>query len=238
MFYPFDISPIKRILARLKRGRVTDGDLLRLTDRQKWAYAWMPKSGIALHVGSSSNPICAALANKSVYAFVVDEDGMWLPKLSDGHASVQPIQASALKLPFPSGSIDTVLLLDVLERVGNEQAVIEEVQRVLRPGGKLILSVPNRGLFKFPNARRDRAVQQHRHYSQADLTRLLFLRFRVLQRHYGGLLFYPLSMVADNFMRERLRVDWSRFFQWLGDLDHDISWGRWSYNVIILAEKI
>lgn len=45
-------------------------------------------------------------------------------------------------LPFKTGEFDTVLLLDVLEHVPNPQEVWCEIARILRPGGKLILTVP------------------------------------------------------------------------------------------------
>ena len=38
---------------------------------------------------------------------------------------------------------DTVLLLDVLEHVPDPSSVLSEINRILRPGGKLILSVPH-----------------------------------------------------------------------------------------------
>jgi len=42
-----------------------------------------------------------------------------------------------------SDRYDTVLLLEVLEHVPNPQRVVSEIFRVLRPGGKVILSVPH-----------------------------------------------------------------------------------------------
>src|SRR3984893_9643048 len=45
-------------------------------------------------------------------------------------------------LPFESGSFDTVLLTDVLEHIPEPLHLMREIARILRPGGKLILSVP------------------------------------------------------------------------------------------------
>jgi len=53
------------------------------------------------------------------------------------------------KIPFPDGWFDVVTLLSVLEHVPDERAVLAEVQRVLRPGGCLIVLVPHTGLFSF-----------------------------------------------------------------------------------------
>lgn len=45
-------------------------------------------------------------------------------------------------LTFPSATFDTVLSFDVLEHVPNYRAALNEMRRVLRPGGKLLASFP------------------------------------------------------------------------------------------------
>ena len=47
------------------------------------------------------------------------------------------------KLPFPKNSFDSVFCSQVLEHVPNPLSVLLEFSRTLRPGGKLILSVPH-----------------------------------------------------------------------------------------------
>lgn len=46
------------------------------------------------------------------------------------------------RLPFPDGSFDSVLCTQVLEHVSDTHDIAEEIARVLRPGGCLLLSVP------------------------------------------------------------------------------------------------
>jgi Methyltransferase domain len=45
-------------------------------------------------------------------------------------------------LSFPDGSLDLVLSNDVLEHVAEPDDAIAEIARVLRPGGRLLLSIP------------------------------------------------------------------------------------------------
>lgn len=45
-------------------------------------------------------------------------------------------------LPFPDNHFDSVVCFDVFEHVFNIDEVLEEIARVLRPGGKILLSVP------------------------------------------------------------------------------------------------
>ncbi|MFH9854439.1 methyltransferase domain-containing protein [Streptomyces althioticus] len=46
-------------------------------------------------------------------------------------------------LPFASGSADAVLFSEVLEHLVDPDAALDEIRRVLRPGGHLMLSTPN-----------------------------------------------------------------------------------------------
>ena len=48
-------------------------------------------------------------------------------------------------LPYPSNSFDVVLSHEVLEHVLDDHQSTREIVRVLRPGGRLMLFVPNRG---------------------------------------------------------------------------------------------
>ncbi len=55
------------------------------------------------------------------------------------------VQASAQALPFAEGSFDLVFSHEVLEHVEDDAAAVREAVRVLAPGGRLALFVPNRG---------------------------------------------------------------------------------------------
>jgi len=96
-------------------------------------------------------------------------------------------------LPFPSNTFDLVLSHEVLEHVQDDRQAVCEIVRLLRPGGRLVLFVPNRGYpfethgiywkgkYKFgkiplvnylPRAWRDRLAPHVRVYSRGDLQRL------------------------------------------------------------------
>lgn len=48
-------------------------------------------------------------------------------------------------LPFPANTFDLVLSHEVLEHVADDREAAREIVRVLKPGGRLALFVPNRG---------------------------------------------------------------------------------------------
>jgi SAM-dependent methyltransferase len=101
--------------------------------------------------------------------------------------------AAGEELPYPAGSFDLVLSHEVLEHVRNDRAAVGEIVRVLKPGGRLALFVPNRGYpfethgvfwrgkYHFgniplvnylPRRWRDRLAPHVRVYSKGDLKKL------------------------------------------------------------------
>jgi SAM-dependent methyltransferase len=107
-------------------------------------------------------------------------------------------------LPFPTNSFDLVLSHEVLEHVTNDRQAACEIVRTLRPGGRLVLFVPNRGYpfethgiywrgrYHFgniplvnylPRRLRDRLAPHVRIYTGRDLQRLFAgLPVRVVER--------------------------------------------------------
>lgn len=47
-------------------------------------------------------------------------------------------------LPIESSSVDVVVLQEVIEHLPNHLAALQEINRILRPGGELFLTTPNR----------------------------------------------------------------------------------------------
>ncbi len=58
--------------------------------------------------------------------------------------SVRVEKGVAEKMPFPDASFDFINIAEVIEHVESPEAMLAEVRRVLVPGGRAYLSVPNR----------------------------------------------------------------------------------------------
>ncbi len=103
------------------------------------------------------------------------------------------VNAAGEHLPFPDESIDFILSHEVLEHVQDDRSAAREMLRVLRPGGRIALFVPNRGYpfethgiywrgrFHFgniplvnylPRSIRDRLAPHVRVYTRRDLANL------------------------------------------------------------------
>jgi SAM-dependent methyltransferase len=87
--------------------------------------------------------------------------------------------ADAGRLPMKSASVDHVTSMETIEHVPDARALLAEVRRVLRPGGYLILSTPNRA---FGPPERHTANPFHvREFTADELRQLLREHFGTVQ---------------------------------------------------------
>lgn len=77
-------------------------------------------------------------------------------------------QATGHELPFPDASFDLVTALDVIEHIEDDRSAVEEMVRVLRPGGYLLLAVP---AFRFLWGPQDDISHHFRRYRARELER-------------------------------------------------------------------
>jgi N-acetylglucosaminyldiphosphoundecaprenol N-acetyl-beta-D-mannosaminyltransferase len=71
-----------------------------------------------------------------------------MPHLKAFREPIPRVQAAGENLPFASESFDAITMIEVLEHTDSERQVLLECFRVLKPGGFLVLFVPNK-LYPF-----------------------------------------------------------------------------------------
>lgn len=87
------------------------------------------------------------------------------------------------ELPFADESFDIVTLMAVLEHLDQPECMVNEIDRVLRPGGVLLLTVPSwyaKPVLEFLSFRlgivnKDEILDHKRYYNKADLFELFTL---------------------------------------------------------------
>jgi len=88
-----------------------------------------------------------------------------------------PVRGDALSLPFADAAFDCVVASEVLEHVWDDEGAIAELVRVLRPGGRMAVTVPTRWpervCWALDRNYHDRPGGHVRIYRQPDLERRL-----------------------------------------------------------------
>ena len=67
-----------------------------------------------------------------------------LPPLREKYPKAQFESSLFPPIKLPDNSFDTVVSFQVIEHIKKDQQFLEEIHRILKPGGKAILSTPNR----------------------------------------------------------------------------------------------
>lgn len=161
------------------------------------ALAALPfRTGRVLDLGCAFGFATRIAARRGYETVGVDSSSAYIARARRADRRATYVQSDAAQVPLPSASFDGLLCLDVLEHVPNERATLDEIARLLRPGGTLVLSVPHRGALwpldslnlyaRFVRFTRHgrfppeiAATGIHRHYSVERLSDLLGERFTV-----------------------------------------------------------
>jgi SAM-dependent methyltransferase len=127
---------------------------------------WAP--GVAVDVGCGSGGNSAVLRALGWRVLGMDHS----PAAVELAAArgVPVVRADARQLPLPDASVDLVLSTDAWEHVDRDEAVAAETFRVLRPGGRALVTVPaGRDLW----SGHDVALGHERRYERDELVALV-----------------------------------------------------------------
>jgi len=126
---------------------------------------------------------------------------------------VAVIPADGTALPFAAGVFDRVYAIEVLEHVVNPRQLVEELHRVVKPGGEIIVTSPHESLRVFPGFLTPlvhRLWGHHRGFrgfSESDIRGLLAVGPPVRLSTWPGkayLVFYLPMRLLYGFLGERL----------------------------------
>jgi SAM-dependent methyltransferase len=186
-----------------------------------------PGTGALLDVGCNVGDLLAAAAERGVRSLAgMDVNAAAVATARErlrGHPDAAVVTAEAYALPFRAGQFQLAFCLEVLEHVPAQmrRQTLEEIHRVLAPGGRLVLSVPHAGAFAWADpanlrfrapglyraasrlvggagreagfAEGESRVEPHHHFSVAELQGLMAGLFHVEQLSFRGALVEPLT---------------------------------------------
>ncbi|PYS46577.1 MAG: methyltransferase type 11 [Acidobacteria bacterium] len=106
---------------------------------------------------------------------------------------------AAEKLPYEDETFDLVTALDVVEHLDDDVAGLNEMRRVLRPNGHLLLFVPT---FMFLWGVQDEVSNHRRRYRMPELRRAVEKAgFEVERTTYANITFFMPVLLIRKFMR-------------------------------------
>ena len=114
------------------------------------------------------------------------------------------IRGCAEKLPFPEERFDLVWATSIIEHLREDRAALQEIVRVLKPGGKVVISVP---AHHFLWGHNDELAHHQRRYSQVELENLCReCRLKILRSTYYGATLFPPALVVRKVKNRLSRV--------------------------------
>lgn len=110
-------------------------------------------SGDILEVGVGQGPVLELIKKRGGNAIKsltgLDLSDKLLAMARVRLPEVQLVKGDAEAMPFEDKSFDMVVMVDVFQYLLDFNKALEEVKRVLRPGGKFLVSVPNKKWILF-----------------------------------------------------------------------------------------
>lgn len=140
--------------------------------------------------------------------------------------------SSGYALPYADESFDLVCMFDAIEHIPDDHQVMREVARILRPGGRILVTVP---AYPLLYANNDRIAQHERRYTRGAL-RAVFegAGLDVERNSHANVFLFPLILPAVLAIKameklfskkaeesDHTNLSWP-FPGWLHDLLHGI----------------
>lgn len=143
----------------------------------------------------------------------------FLESQNRAHLNYHPINADISHLPYRSRSFDLISALDVLEHSRDDLSVINEISRILKNKGYLILTIPHQ--MKYFDEQ-DKIIGHYRRYELPQLRKIFFEHGYNIIRVFGvyGQLFkiskvqkYDPGQIEENIISLRTLYQSSSLFR-------------------------
>jgi len=156
---------------------------------------------VILEVGISSGYLLGELLRERPRAAILGSDYTYhtLEGVASRLSGVPLLQFDLITCPLPDASVDTAILLNVLEHIERDDLAVQQLYRILKPGGVAIIEVPA-GQHLYDSY--DKALMHWRRYDMGNLVALFAQAgFQVEDRSHLGCLIYPAFWLAKKLRR-------------------------------------
>lgn len=220
---------------------------LEAIEREHWYYAgkrdvvraWLARCAelgpdkTLLDCGAGTGLFAQEMAERC-RVLVLDDHEESLRRLRERFTPERVLRVSAEGIPLPDKSIDAITALDVLEHIENDRAAVNEMARVLRPGGVAVITVP--ASMKLWS---DWDVGLH-HFRRYDRPQLCALfaepAWEIVHVNYTNVLVYPAVWLVRKWRRqnagEAIRTEDRLLPRWLNGWLRAmfVRMGRWKFS--------
>lgn len=196
--------PVLRLTGeRIVPGKVTLDRELASRSRYEFAARYVEGRRV-LDIGCGEGYGSAMLAEKAAHVVGTDssEEVIEYAAAKYSGANLEFRCMPAEKHAFADGSFDVVVCLELIEHVEDYVAVMEEMHRLLKPGGILILSTPNKDVT---SPGREKPIHEF-HVHEFTIPEL----WELCQRYFAG---------VELFSQENPFAKSHRIVRWLRSLD-------------------
>ncbi len=146
--------------------------------KEKFIYNWtkelIGRDDVCLDLGCGDGYGTKLLAATAREVVGVDIDERTIERAGEkyGSENCKFQKYDGKKLPFPEGTFDLVACFHVIEHVRDDISFISEIFRVLKKGGNLILSTPNK-ILRLPRNQKPWNIYHVREYNPLELESVL-----------------------------------------------------------------
>lgn len=193
-----------------------------------------------LDIAAGSGYVSIEMAKKgfSVYAIETSSVSIRNLRLYKKAFSLKNLNikySKAEKLPYSSNSIDYIVANAILEHIPEEGIAIKEWLRVLKPGGRMFITVPLKFKYLWPffwpiNYIHDKLIGHLRRYDIINLERKF--RLKIVKVFYTGhftkTLGYFINLILKN-------INFDKLLEKIDSKSENLRYG--ASNIIVIFEK-
>ncbi|TLW92154.1 class I SAM-dependent methyltransferase [Saccharomonospora piscinae] len=105
------------------------------------------RDAVVLEAGCGEGYGAALLARSADRVIALDYDAPTTSHVARRYSAPHAVRGNLAFLPLRTASVDVIANLQVIEHLWDQEAFLAECRRVLRPGGRLLVTTPNRLTF-------------------------------------------------------------------------------------------